>query len=133
MFDQTLDRLGVGYEDESKKRRTITFHSFRRNVKTIISDLGFSDFSEFVLGHSSVLTYYRGSDKEHYKLFKNKIEPSLTFLDQSYIESKHADIVSKLETMEEENIRLKTKYETQLQQINEKLKRMDKVFQGLGS
>jgi hypothetical protein len=44
-FEDTLDRLGgnyAEYEDETtKKRRKYTFHSFRRFVKSTISDLGY--------------------------------------------------------------------------------------------
>ena len=36
-------------EDGNERRREITPHSFRRFVKTTISDLGYQDFSEY--GH----------------------------------------------------------------------------------
>ena len=40
-FGKTLDRMGKGAREEyNKKRRQITLHSFRRFVKTTISDLG---------------------------------------------------------------------------------------------
>ena len=46
-FAKTLDRIGFGNrEDGNERRREITFHSFRRFVKTTISDLGYQDFSE---------------------------------------------------------------------------------------
>jgi integrase len=46
-FARTLDRIGFGNrENGNKGRREITFHSFRRFVKTTISDLGYQDFSE---------------------------------------------------------------------------------------
>src|SRR5215217_6812738 len=39
-FAKTLDRIGFGNrEDGNRRRREITFHSFRRFVKTTISDL----------------------------------------------------------------------------------------------
>jgi integrase len=44
-FGTTLDRIGFGNrEDGNESRREITFHSFRRYVKTTISDLGYQDF-----------------------------------------------------------------------------------------
>ena len=47
-FAKTLDRMGKGSrEDGNERRRQITLHSFRRFVKTTISDLGYSDYSEF--------------------------------------------------------------------------------------
>jgi integrase len=104
-FDKVLDRLEVGYEDATKRRRKITLHSLRRYVKSTISDLGYSDFSEWYIGHA-VSTYYRKSDKEKFQLF-GRLEESLTYLDQSSLEKKHADVLSRLESMEKENLTLK--------------------------
>ena len=48
-FANTLDRAGKGNrEDGNQRRRQITLHSFRRFVKTTISDLGYVDFSGMV-------------------------------------------------------------------------------------
>ena len=59
-FGKTLDRMGMGDREEVDhgRRRRITLHSMRRFVKSTISDLGYGDFSEFMIGHSSS-TYYR--------------------------------------------------------------------------
>jgi hypothetical protein len=58
-FGKTLDRIGKGErEDNNERRRQITLHSFRRFVKTTISDLGYADYSEYFIGHS-VSTYWR--------------------------------------------------------------------------
>jgi integrase len=58
-FAKTLDRMGRGErEDSNQNRRQITLHSFRRFVKTTISDLGYFDFSEYFIGHSGS-TYWR--------------------------------------------------------------------------
>ena len=49
-FGKTLDRMGKGEkEDNNEKRRQITLHSFRRFVKSTISDLGYSDYSDGLL------------------------------------------------------------------------------------
>ena len=48
-------------EDGNENRREITLHSFRRFVKTTISDLGYSDYSEWFIGHSGS-TYWRKKD-----------------------------------------------------------------------
>jgi hypothetical protein len=61
----------------SYRRREITLHSFRRFVKTTIPDLGYSDFSEWFIGHSRS-TYWRIKESEKAELFR-KIEPYLTF------------------------------------------------------
>ena len=78
-FGKTLDRMGKGEkEDNNEKRRQITLHSFRRFVKSTISDLGYSDYSEWFIGHSGS-TYYRKKESEKIETFR-KIEPYLTFL-----------------------------------------------------
>ena len=48
-------------EDENEIMRKITLHSFRRYVKTTISDLGYSDYSDWFIGHSG-FTYWRKKD-----------------------------------------------------------------------
>jgi F0F1-type ATP synthase gamma subunit len=47
-------------------------------VKSTISDLGYSDYSEWFIGHSGS-TYWRKKDNEKAETFQ-KIEPYLTFL-----------------------------------------------------
>jgi integrase len=91
--------------DIAKKngRRVVTFHSFRRFVKSVISDLGHGDYSEWFIGHSGS-TYYRKTEKERLDIFK-KIEPYLTFMDVVGLEQKHADSDSKIETLQAELIK----------------------------
>jgi hypothetical protein len=47
-FGKTLDLMNRGDREEGSngRRREITLHSFRRFVKTTISDLGYGDYSE---------------------------------------------------------------------------------------
>jgi integrase len=105
-FARTLDRIGFGNrENGNKGRREITFHSFRRFVKTTISDLGYQDFSEWFIGHAGS-TYWRKKDSEKAELFR-KIEPYLTFLDITGLESKGADMETKTEHVMAENLSLK--------------------------
>jgi hypothetical protein len=104
-FDKVLDQLKIGYEDLAKRRRKITFHSFRRAYKTIISNLGYSDYSEWALNHSGS-PYYRAPEQEKYKIFR-KIESAITFLDQSLLERKGADMSNRIEIVEQENRELK--------------------------
>jgi integrase len=105
-FARTLDRIGFGNrENGNKGRREITFHSFRRFVKTTISDLGYQDFSEWFIGHAGS-TYWRKKDSEKAELFR-KIEPYLTFLDITGLESKGADMETKTEHVMAENRALK--------------------------
>ncbi len=101
-FAKTLDRMGRGErEDSNQNRRQITLHSFRRFVKTTISDLGYYDFSEYFIGHSGS-TYWRKKDSEKAEIFL-KIEPYLTFLNVLQLERQGADIQSKIEELEELN------------------------------
>lgn len=86
-------------------RRKITLHSFRRFVKTTISDLGYSEFSEWFIGHAGS-TYWRKKDFEKAEIFR-KVEPSLTFLDFPSLERKVADFQSKIDTLEQENQKLR--------------------------
>jgi hypothetical protein len=102
-FAHTLDRIGKGSRENHnpRVRRKITLHSFRRYVKTTISDLGYHDFSEYFIGHSGN-SYYTKSEKDIVKMFE-KIEPHLTFLDYEELDRKGADIQSKIDELEELN------------------------------
>ena len=101
-FQMTLDRNGKGArEDGNERRRQITLHSFRRFVKTTISDLGYADYSEYFIGHSDS-TYWRKKDSEKAEIFR-KIEPYLTFLNVHQLERQGADIQSKVEELEQLN------------------------------
>ena len=101
-FGKTLDRMGKGTrEDGNGNRRQITLHSFRRFVKTTISDLGYSDFSEYFIGHSGS-TYWRKKESEKAEIFL-KIEPYLTFLNVHQLERQGADIQTKVEELEQLN------------------------------
>ncbi len=107
-FSKTLDRSGKGnWEDDNQRRRKITFHSFRRFVKTTISDLGYADFSEWFIGHSGS-TYWTKKDSEKAEIFR-KVEPYLTFLNIPQLERQGADIQSKVEELEEINQSLRNR------------------------
>lgn len=111
-FEHTLDRIGRGSRENHnpRARRKITLHSFRRYVKTTISDLGYSDYSEYFIGHSGS-TYYTKSEKDIVKMFE-KIEPYLTFLDYEELDRKGADIQSKIDELEELNQSLRERDRT---------------------
>jgi integrase len=108
-FGKTLDRMNRGDREDGSngRRRQITLHSFRRFVKTTISDLGYSDFSEWFIGHSGS-TYWRKKESEKAELFK-KIEPYLTFLNIHQLERQGADIQSKVEELEDLNQALRNR------------------------
>jgi integrase len=108
-FADTLDRSGKGSREEGSngRRREITLHSFRRFVKTTISDLGYSDYSEWFIGHSGS-TYWTKKDSEKAEIFR-KIEPYLTFLNIPELERQGADIQTKVEELEELNQALRNR------------------------
>ncbi|MGC2683748.1 MAG: hypothetical protein WA323_17970, partial [Candidatus Nitrosopolaris sp.] len=98
-FGKTLERSGIGSREENnQRRRRISLHSFRRFVKTTISDLGYADYSEWFIGHSGS-TYWTKKDSEKAEIFR-KIEPYLTFLNIPQLERQGADIQTKVEEIE---------------------------------
>ena len=108
-FAKTLDSMGKGDREDggSYRRREITLHSFRRFVKTTISDLGYGDYSEWFIGHSGS-TYWRKKESEKAELYK-KVEPYLTFLNVHQLERQGADIQTKVEELEELNQALRNR------------------------
>jgi hypothetical protein len=76
-------------------------------VKTTISDLGFSDFSEWFIGHSGS-AYWTKKDSEKGEIFR-KVEPYLTFLNIPELERQGADIQSKVEELEDLNQSLRNR------------------------
>ena len=87
------------------ERRKVTLKTFRDFVKSTISDLGYTDFSEWMIGHAGS-TYYQKSEKERMDLFC-KLEPYLTYLDVASLEAKGADVESKTQQVMAENLYLK--------------------------
>lgn len=60
-FEKLLSVAGMDErkEDGLRRRRKITLHSFRRFVKTVISDQVGQDYSEWFLGHAKSPYYIR--------------------------------------------------------------------------
>ena len=115
-FAKTLDRTGFGNrEDGNERRREITFHSFRRFVKTTISDLGYADYSEWFIGHEGSV-YWKKKEREKADLFK-KIEPYLTFLNVPQLERQGADLQTKIEELHDVNQLLRYKQNEKEEQI----------------
>jgi integrase len=120
-FEKTLKRLGGKFAEyeHTKKRMKITFHSFRRHVKSTVSNLGYEPYSElFFMGHNTVSTYYRVNKEERVKIFR-KIEPSLTYLDMSFMETKHADTQTRLEIVEQRNRELTENIQKIMEMVQE--------------
>ena len=116
-FAKTLDRIGMGNREDGNdvKRREITLHSFRRWVKSTISDLGYADYSEWFIGHSGS-KYWRKKDNEKAEIFK-KIEPYLTFLNIQQLNRQGADLETKIEELQDINQLLRNKQNEKEEQI----------------
>jgi hypothetical protein len=69
--------MGMGNREDgsNNRRRQISLHSFRRFVKTTISDLGYADYSEYFIGHPGS-TYWTKKDSDKAEIFR-KIESLL--------------------------------------------------------
>lgn len=104
-----LDGCDKGDRELHSGFRKITRHSFRRFVKSTISDLGYADFSEWYIGHLAS-TYYRKKENERIEIFR-KIEPYLTFLDIASLEASKQDLVTQLEMSRKETIELSRRLE----------------------
>ena len=101
-FALLLKKVGMDKKRDGDVRREISFHSFRRFVKTAISNQGYGDFSEWMLGHRSSMAarYYYTKEQERREIYQKCIK-YLTFLDYPTVESVGKDFESKLEERDE--------------------------------
>jgi hypothetical protein len=99
-FSKVLDTVGFGERKEGMNRRKITLHSFRRFVKTVISNQVNQDYSEWFLGHSKS-PYYTIKQIEKRNIYATKCMKYLTFLDYTTLEATGKNIETKL--LEKEN------------------------------
>ena len=76
-------------------------HSFRRFVKTVISDQTNTDYSEWFLGHNKS-PYYTKKEPERREIYATKCMKYLTFLDYTTLEATGKNIEAKLSEKERE-------------------------------
>jgi hypothetical protein len=97
-----VDSIGKGARNGSQPRapRKFTFYRLRDFVKTTVSDLGYSDYAEWLIGHSGS-TYYSQTKQKQVEMYR-KVEQYLTFLDIAGLEAKQNDVSTKLESMEKD-------------------------------
>jgi hypothetical protein len=127
-FDKVLSTAGLRQKKEGMKNKTISFHSFRRFVKSVISDQVSQDYSEWYLGHAGRNVYYQKKEPERREIYATKCMRYLTFLDYTTLENTGRNIELKLEEKEKEiNYLLgrDLKHETEMKEMNQK---MDKIF-----
>jgi integrase len=96
-FQRLLSTIGLDGRKEGgkQKRRKITLHSFRRFVKTVISDQTNQDYSEWFLGHSKS-PYYTKKEPEKRDIYVTKCMKYLTFLDYTTFDTARKSFESKL-------------------------------------
>jgi hypothetical protein len=116
-----LKNAGMLEYEDGGKRMKVTLHSFRRFVKTTISDLGHQDYSEGFIGHAGS-TYYSQKIEDRIKVFQ-KIEQYLTFLDMASLEANGADMESRLDALHRENRDLKESISKQIEEAVNKVRR----------
>jgi integrase len=101
-FDKVLSSSGLKQRKEGMRCKTISFHSFRRFVKSVISDQVSQDYSEWYLGHAGRSVYYLKKEPERQDIYATKCMQYLTFLDYTTLENTGRNIESKLEEKEKE-------------------------------
>jgi hypothetical protein len=102
-----------------KTRRKITLHSFRRFVKTVISDQTNTDYSEWFLGHNKS-PYYTKKEPERREIYATKCMKYLTFLDYTTLEATGRNIEDKL-SEKDKQIEALTKKQEQFEQLIQSL------------
>jgi integrase len=102
-FEKLLSIVGLDQrkEEGKQRRRKITLHSFRRFVKTVLSDQTNTDYSEWFLGHNKS-PYYTKKEPERREIYASKCMKYLTFLDYSTLEATGKNIEAKLSEKEKE-------------------------------
>jgi integrase len=95
-FEKLLSIVGFDErKDGVQRRRKVTLHSFRRFVKTVISDQTNQDYSEWFLGHNKS-PYYTKKEPERREIYTSKCMKYLTFLDYTTLEATGKNIELKL-------------------------------------
>jgi integrase len=105
-FVNLLNSVGFEKRKDGMQRRTITLYSFRRHVKTVISDQVSKDYSEWFLGHSKS-PYYTMKEPMRREIYATKCMKYLTYLDYSALEKTGKSFEAKLEQKDEEIKQLK--------------------------
>ncbi len=96
-FDRLLKIADMNEKKEGGiiNRRKITLHSYRRYVKTVLSNQVSQDYSEWFLGHSKS-PYWTLKESARREIYVTKCMKYLTFLDYSTLEATGRNIESKL-------------------------------------
>jgi integrase len=128
-FQKLLSIVGMDERKEEgiQKRRKITLHSFRRFVKTVMSDQTNQDFSEWFLGHSKS-PYYTKKEPERREIYATKCMKYLTFLDYTTLEARGKSIEANLQEKDREIAGLKQKYDTDIALLKDQMLDMQQLL-----
>lgn len=131
-FDKVLSTAGLRQRNEGMKCKTISFHSFRRFVKSVISDQVSQDYSEWYLGHAGRSVYYQKKEPERREIYATKCMRYLTFLDYTSLENTGKSIEAKLEEKDREIAYLHerdTTKEDSISQLSDQLMKLTRDMQ----
>lgn len=116
-FQTLLDEINLGQRKDGMARRKITFHSFRRFVKTTISDSpAGGDYSEWFIGHTKS-SYWVKKAVEKAEKYSTYCMNLLSFLDYSTIKAHGKNIEARLEQVEKEKQMMNQKHEQEIQEL----------------
>ena len=119
-FEKLLSIVGFDErKDGVQRRRKVTLHSFRRFVKTVISDQTNQDYSEWFLGHNKS-PYYTKKESDRREIYISKCMKYLTFLDYTTLEATGKNIELKLSEKDkqiEELVRKQEHFEQLIQSL----------------
>jgi integrase len=112
-FHQVLKSVGQDEikEDSHSYRRKITLNSFRRFVRTTLSDQVSSDYAEWFIGHAKS-SYWTKKPEEKKQIYVDKCMKSLTFLDFSGLETRTKNIETQVQILTEANRKYEEEIET---------------------
>ncbi len=126
-FNNVLKILGMDERKEGMKRRKITFHSFRRHLKGVLSNQVNTDYSEWYLGHNKS-PYYTLKQEQRRDIYLQKCMKWLTYLDFSLLQNTSKNIESKLEEKENEISYLRQrdlKHEMEFEQLAAQIRALE--------
>jgi hypothetical protein len=131
-FQKLLTIVGMDEwkEEGIHKRRKITLHSFRRFVKTVISDQTNQDYSEWFLGHNKS-PYYTKKEPERREIYATKCMRYLTFLDYTTLEATGKHIEAKLSEKDREIAGLKEKYDADIALLKDEMRFMRQLMDSI--
>jgi integrase len=115
-FEKLLAIAGMDERKEGMRRRKITLHSFRRFVKTVISDQTNQDYSEWFLGHSKS-PYYTKKEPDRREIYATKCMKYVTFLDYTMLESTGKNIEAKLSEKDKEIEEIRSRFDLMQSQM----------------